>query len=151
MGNVKDQVYIKQRYLTQVNKKHDNLENVLIYFQRKLILLLIVAVRCVSPFPHRCFLLLCGDIERNPGLFDASKLSTLDDAIFGAQNGIEFLLFNARSIQNRYQDISNLLQQLNSETIVIVTETWMSEEQSLNINLSAEHNFLTGAAKGGVV
>ena len=69
----------------------------------------------------------------------------------------KFLLFNARSIQNKYQDISNLLQQLDSETIVIVTETWMSEEQSLNINLSAEHIFLhknrsqTGAAKGGGV
>ena len=34
LGNVKDKVYIKQRYLTQVNKKHDNLENVLIYFQK---------------------------------------------------------------------------------------------------------------------
>ena len=82
----------------------------------------------------------------------------LHDAIFGSQKGIKFLLFNARSIQNKYQDISNLLQQLDSETIVIVTETWMSEEQSLNINLSAEHNFLrenrshqTRAAKGGGV
>ena len=44
------------------------------------------------------------------------------------------------------------------EEFVIVTETWMSDEQSLNINLSAEHNFLhknwshqTGAAKGGGV
>ena len=79
----------------------------------------------------------------------------MDNAIFGAQNGIKFLLFNAGSIQNRYQDISKSLQQLDSETFVIVTETWMSEEQSLNFNLSAEHNFLhknrshqTGAAKG---
>ena len=103
-------------------------------------------------------MLLCGDIEKNPGPFDASKLSTLDDAIFSTQKGIKFLLFNARSIENKYQDISNLLQQLDSETIVIVIETWMSEEQSLNINLSAEHNFLhknrsyqTGAAKGGGV
>ena len=59
-----------------------------------------------------------------------------------SQNGIKFLHFNAHSIQNRYRDISNLLQQLDSETIVIVTETWMSEEQSLNINLSVEHNFM---------
>ena len=121
LGNVKDQVYIKQRYLTQVNKKHDNLENVLIYCQRRLILLYIAAVRCVSRFPNRNVLLLCGDIEKNPGPFDASKLSTLDDAMFGAQNGIKFLLFNACSIQNKYQDISNLLQQLDSEIIVIVT------------------------------
>ena len=63
--NVKDQVYIKQRYLTQVNKKHDNLENVLIYCQKKkLILLFIGAVRCVSRFANRSYLLLCGDIEK---------------------------------------------------------------------------------------
>ena len=48
-----------------------------------------------------------------------------------------------------------MLQQLNSETFVIINETWMSEDQSWNINLSAEQNFLhknrsyqTGAAKG---
>ena len=111
LGNMKDQVYIRQRYLTQINnKKHDNLENVLIYFQRRLILLFIAAVRSVSRFPNRSFLLLCGDIEKNPGPYDASKLSSLDDANFGAQTGIKFLLFNARSIQNKYQDISNLLQ-----------------------------------------
>ena len=92
LGNMKDQVYIKQRYLTQINKKHDNLENVLIYFQRMLILLFIAAVRSVSRFTNRNFLLLCGDIEKNPGPHD-SKLSSLDDAKFGAQTGIKFLLF----------------------------------------------------------
>ena len=93
-------------------------------------------------FPNRSFLLLWLYRKKNTGPFDASKLCIVDDAIFGAQNGIKFLLFNARSIQNKYQDISNLFQQLDSETIVIVIQTWMSEEQSLNINLSAEHNFL---------
>ena len=53
---------------------------------------------------------------------------------------IHFYIFYIRSIQNKYQDISQLLQQLDS--FVILTETWMSEEQSLNINLSAEHNFM---------
>ena len=78
--------------------------------------------------------------------------------LYGAQNGIKFLLFNARSIQKKYQDISNLLQQLDLETIDIVAQTWVSEEQSLSFNLSAEHIFLhkkwshqTGAAKGGGV
>ena len=82
----------------------------------------------------------------------------MDDAEFGAQIGIKFLIFNTRSIQNKFQDLSNLLQQPGSETIVIVTETLMSEEQSWYINLSAEHNFLqenwshqTVAAKGGGV
>ena len=108
-------------------------------------------------FLTKIFLLLCGDIDKNPGPYD-SKLSSLDDAIFGAQTGIKFLLFNARSIKNIYQDISNLLQQLASKTFVIVTETWMSEDQSWNINLSDEHNFLhknwshqTRAAKVGGV
>ena len=106
-----------------------------------MILLFIAAVRSVSLFPNRSFSFLCGDIEKNFEPFDASKLSTSDDAIFGAQFGIQFLLFNALRIQDKYQDTSNFLQQKDSETIVIVTETWMSEEQSLNINLSAEHNF----------
>ena len=82
----------------------------------------------------------------------------MDDVYFGDQNGIKFLFFNTCSIQNKYQDISNLFQQLDSETIVMVTETGMSEEQSLDTNLSAEHHFMhknsshqTGAAKGGGV
>ena len=155
---MKDQVYIKQRYLTQVNKKHDNLDNLLVQFQRMLIFLFIAAVHSVSLFPNRSFLLLCGDIEKNPGLFDASKLSTLDHAVYSAQNGIKCLIFNPSSIQNKYQHISNLLLRLDSETFVIVTETWMSEERSLNINLCAEQFFFhknwshqTGAAKGGGV
>ena len=86
-------------------------------------------------------MLLSGDIEKNPEPFDVSKFFVLDVALFGAQNGIKFLLFNARSKQNMYQVISNLLQQLDSETIVIVTETWMSEEQNLNISLRAENNY----------
>ena len=90
MGSGKDQVYIRQRYLTQVKKKQDKLENMLIYFQRKLILLFIAAVRCVSFFPNRSFLLLCVDIENNPGPFDDSKLCTLDDAIFGVQMALNF-------------------------------------------------------------
>ena len=105
MGNVKDQVYIKKRYLTQVNMKLDKLENVLIYFQRMLILLFIAAIRSVSlVLTEVFFLLLCGIIEKYPGPFDASKFFTLDDALFGAQNGIKFLLFNARSIRNKYKD-----------------------------------------------
>ena len=103
------------------------------------------------------FFLLCGDIGKNLGPFVASEFN-LDEAIFGAQNSTKFLLFNNRSIQNKYQDISNLLQQLDSETIVVVIETWLSEEQSLNINLSTEHNYWhknrshqTGAARGGGV
>ena len=62
--------------------------------------------------------------------FDASNCSTLEFALFGAQNCIKFLVFNACSIQNKYQDISNLLEQLDSETIALVTETWMDERRT---------------------
>ena len=51
-----------------------------------------------------------------------------------------------------------MIRQLYSEAIVIVTETWMSEEQSLNISFSTKHNYMhkswshqTGAAKVGDV
>ena len=141
LGNVKDQLYIKQRHLTQMRNRI--IYKMCWFISREFWFYYYLRLFVVFHFfLTEVFLLLSGDIEKNPGPFDASKLSTLDDAIFGAQNGIKFLLFNARSMQNKYQDISNLLQQLDSETIVIVTGTWMTEEQSLNINLSAEQKFL---------
>ena len=51
-----------------------------------------------------------------------------------------------------------MLKQLDSEIVVIVSETWIIEEQSLNTNLSAEQNFMhknrshqRWAAEGGGV
>ena len=55
LGNVKHQVYIKQRYLIQLNKKHDKLENVLIYFQIMLMFLILAAVRTVLLFLKNIF------------------------------------------------------------------------------------------------
>ena len=40
------------------------------------------------------------------------------------------------SLQNRHQDISFFLHQLELETIVIVTEVWINGEKSLNIRFS---------------
>ena len=60
---MKDQVNIKQLYLTQVKSKRNDLENVPIYLQRMLIFF-----HC-----HCSYLLRCGDIQENPVPFDASK------------------------------------------------------------------------------
>ena len=135
MENVKDQVYIQQLYLAQVIKKHCNLENVLICFQRMQVLLFIEALRILSLFINKNVLLLCGDIKN---FLVPLMLPIFYDVIFGAENGNKFLIFYAGSIQNKDQEISNLLQQLDSDTIATVTETWMSEEQSLKLSLSAE-------------
>ena len=90
-------------------------------------------------------LLLCGDVEKNPGPFNTSNLSTFNKVLDPCQKCLKFFLINARSIQNKYEDLSNLLEQLDSQTILIVTETWVSEQQDTNFNISNEHLFLQKA------
>ena len=87
-------------------------------------------------------LLLCGDVEKNPGPFNTLNLSNFDKVLDRSQKCLKFLLINAHSIQNKYEDLSNLLEQLDSQTILIVTETWISEQQDTNFNISNEHLFL---------
>ena len=84
-------------------------------------------------------------------------MSTFDKVLDPSQC-LKFFLINARSIQNKYEDLSNLLEQLDSQTILILTETWVSEQQDTNFNTSNEHLFLqkarskqTGVQRGGGV
>ena len=77
-----------------------------------MLIFFIAVVRIVSPFLKKNFLLFCDDIEKSPRPVDASKLSklsTLNNVLFGAQNGLKFLVFNDCIIHNKYQDISKLL------------------------------------------
>ena len=69
-------------------------------------------------------------------------MSAFDKALDSSQKCLKFFLINARSIQNKYEDFSNLLEQLDSQTILIVTKTWVSEQQDTNFNISNEHLFL---------
>ena len=85
-------------------------------------------------------------------------MSTFDKVLDPSQKCLKFFLINERSIQNKYEDLSNLLDQLDSQTILIVTETWISEQQDTNFNISNEHLFLqkarskqTGVQRGGGV
>ena len=62
------------------------------------------------------------------------------------------------SIQNKYEDLSNLHEQLDLQTIFIVTETLISEQQDTNFTISNEHLFLkkarskqTGVQRSGSV
>ena len=73
-------------------------------------------------------LLLCGYVEKNPGPFNTSKLSTFDKALKPSQKSLIFFLINAHCIKNKYEELSNLLQQLDSQTILIVTNTRISEQ-----------------------
>ena len=100
------------------------------------------AVRLLCKLILRKALLLCGDVEKNPGPFDKSNLSTFDKVLVPSQKRLKFFLINSRSIQNKYEDLSNLLEQLDSQTILIVTETeWVSEQQDTNFYISNEHFF----------
>ena len=121
-------------------------------------ILLPKAVCFLSSFILRKTLLLCGDVEKNPGPFYSSKLSTSDKVLDPSQKRLKFFLINARTIQNKYEDVSDWLQQLDSQTILIVTETWISEQQDINFNVSNEHLYLqiaqskqTGVQLGGGV
>ena len=99
------------------------------------------AVRFLCNLVLRKTLLLCGDVEKNPGPFNSSKLSTFDKVLDPSQECLKFFLKNALSIQNKYEDLSNLPQQLDSQTILIVTETWISEQHDTNFKNSNEHLF----------
>ena len=84
-------------------------------------------------------------IEDNPGPFNTSNLSTFDKVLDPSQKCLKIFLMNACGIQNKYADLSNLLEQLDSQTILIVTETWISEQQDTNFKISNEHLFLQKA------
>ena len=119
-------------------------------------ILCLKAVRFLCNLVLRRTLLLCGDVEKNLGPFKTSNLSTFDKVLDPSQKCLKFFLKNALSIQNKYEDLSNLLEQLDSQTILIVTETWISEQQDTNFNISNEHLFLqktrskqTGVQRGG--
>ena len=103
------------------------------------------AVRFLCNLVLRKTLHLCGDVEKNPGPFNTSNLPTFDKVLDPSQKCLKFVLINARSIQNKYEDLSNLLEQLISQTILIVTETWISEQHDTNFNISNEHLFLQKA------
>ena len=87
------------------------------------------------------------------GHFNTSKLSTFDKVLDVSQKCLNFFLINARSIQKNY-----LIQQLDSPTKLIITETWISEQQDTNLIISNDHLFLqkalskqTGVQLGGVL
>ena len=100
------------------------------------------AVRFLCNSVLRKTLLLCGGVEKNPEPFNTSKLSTFYKMLDPSQECLKFFLINALSTQNKYEHLSNLLQQLDSQTILIVTKTWISVQQDTDFENSNENLFL---------
>ena len=90
-------------------------------------------------------LLLCGDVEKNFEPFNTSNLSTFHKVLDPSQMYSKFFHINALSTQNKYEEFLNLVEQLDSQTKLIVTETWISEQQDNNFNISKEKFFLQKA------
>ena len=105
-------------------------------------LLHLKAVRFLCNLFLRKTLILCGDVEKNPGPFNKSNMSTFDKVLDPFQKCLKFFLIKARSIQSNYEDLSNWLEQLDLQTVIILTETWVSEQQDTNFNISNKPFFL---------
>ena len=102
-------------------------------------------VRFLCNLVLRKTLLLCGYVEKKFEPFNTSNLSTFHKVLDPSQMYLKFFHINALSIQNKYEEFSNLLEQLDSQTKLIVTETWISEQQDTNFNISKENFFLQKA------
>ena len=102
-------------------------------------------VRFLCNLVLRRTFLLCGDVEKYSGPFKTSNLSTFDKVLDPSQKCLKFFLINACSIQNKYEVLLNFFEQLSLQTILIVTEKWISEQQDFNFNISKEHLFLQKA------
>ena len=90
-------------------------------------------------------LLLFGDVEKQLRPFNTLQFSTFDKVLDPSQKCLKLFLIKSRSIQKKYEDLSKLLQQIDSQTILVVTETWSSDQQDTNFNISNEHLFLRKA------
>ena len=137
----KNHFIVSRSSLTQAKHSLYNIVCILIVSWIEKILQ-VIAVRFLCDLVLRKTLLLCGDVEKSPKPFNTSNLSTFDKMLDPSQKCLKFFLVNARSIQFKYENLSNLLEQLDSQTILIVTETWISEQEDTNFNISKEHLFL---------
>ena len=90
-------------------------------------------------------IILCGDVESNPRP-DLLNLQTFE--CFGkhkANSNLHpcFVYTNNRSVDNKHEEVSGFLQQQNTQTCFIVTETWINDNQKIPLNLSNNnHHFV---------
>ena len=86
-------------------------------------------------------LLLSGDIHLNPAPFSHIRESdVLIDIVKKDCKNLNICLFNARSLKNRYDFLTELLTNFTQNTKVILTETWLNETDFYPMNfLSPKH------------
>ena len=90
-------------------------------------------------------ILLCGDIESNPGpnLHNLQTFESYDKHKANANLHPCSVYTNIRSVNNKHEEISDFLQQQNRQTCFIVTETWINDNQKIPLNfLSNNHHFV---------
>ena len=87
-----------------------------------------------------------GDIETNPGPARIEKLKTLDQ-YYKEKNrtddNLKFWYMNCRSLNNKYEKISNFLTTLDQLSFLAGTETWNKENNTIPDSfLSSSHQFI---------
>ena len=87
-----------------------------------------------------------GDIETNPGPSQIEKLKTLDQ-YYKEKNrtddNLKFCYMNCRSLNNKYEKLSNFLTTLDQLSFLAVTETWIKENNTIPDSfLSSSHQFI---------
>ena len=87
-----------------------------------------------------------GDIETNPGPAQIEKLKTLDQ-YYKEKNrtddNLRFWYMNCRSLNNKYEKLSNFLTTLDQLSFLAVTETWIKENNTIPDSfLSSSHQFI---------
>ena len=73
-------------------------------------------------------LLMCGDVESNPGPFAYEHFVT---NIRNYSDNLKFTLLNARGIRTKYTEFANIVHDLGKNSIVAVTETWLDNDDNL--------------------
>ena len=87
-----------------------------------------------------------GDIETNPGPAQIEKLKTIDQYCKEknrTDDDLKFWYMNCRSLNNKYEKLSNFLTTLDESSLLAVTETWIKEKNTIPDSfLCSIHQFI---------
>ena len=105
-----------------------------------------------------CLLLLCGDIEQNPG---PQSFSDVIKYIHNDESCLHTLHQNAQNLRNKYTEFQSLVNSLNAQSILAISETWFDEiddtglweidSSRFDLHRCDRNKSASGKAKGGGV
>ena len=118
------QIYVKLKNITAVISIRSKFYLLWFgIFNIKYLLIIIVVIRQE-----------CGDIERNPGPSNSDNITTIENYIGGCWRKSEFPKFcymNCRSFNNKREQLSRFLKNLDESSFLVVTETWINEKTDI--------------------